>query len=79
MNLFCASGFLLVTLAWRLGPHLVVHLQAGEHGVLKADVDPDHVVDQRVGFVGLQGRGDGQPGSCISVENVNQLLLLDGS
>lgn len=63
----------------KLGPHLVVHLQAGEHGVLEAHVHPDHVVDQRVGFVGLQWRGDGQPGGCISVEDVHQLLLLDGS
>lgn len=37
------------------------------------------MVDQRVGLVGLQRGGDGQPGGCVSVEDVDQLLLLDGS
>ncbi|KAF3854456.1 hypothetical protein F7725_022511 [Dissostichus mawsoni] len=39
---------------------VVVHLQAGKHGVFKADVDSHYVVHQCVGFVGFQWRGNGR-------------------
>lgn len=58
------------------GLYLVIHLEAGEHGVFKANVYSHYMIDQCVRFVGLQRRGDGQSCSCISVQNVNQLLFL---
>lgn len=59
--------------------YLVVHFEAGEHGVFKAYVHSDYMVDQCVGFMGLQGGGDGQSGGCVSVQNIHQLLFLYGS
>lgn len=56
--------------------YLVVHFEAGEHGVFKAHIDTYYVVDQCVGFVGFQRRGDGQSGGRVSVQNIHQLLFL---
>ena len=56
--------------------HLVVQLEAGEHGVLEADVHAHEVGDDGVRLVGLEGRGDGQPSGRVPVEDVDQLLLL---
>lgn len=62
-----------------LGSHLIVHLQTGEHGVFKTHINSYHMVDQCVGLVSLQGRGDGETRCCISVQDVHQLLLLNGT
>ena len=35
--------------------------------------------DQRGGLVGFQGTGNGEPGLRVPVEDVDQLLLLDGT
>ena len=37
------------------------------------------MVDERVGLVGLEGGGDGQVRLSVPVQNVHQLLLLDGA
>lgn len=58
--------------------HLIVHLQTGEHGVLKAHVHPHHMVHQRVGLVCLQRGGDGETCGRVSVQDVHQFLLLYG-
>ena len=56
---------------------LGVHLEGGEDGVVEADVDAHHVEGERVGLVRLEGRGDGEAGSGVAVEDVHELLLLD--
>lgn len=56
--------------------HLIVQFEAGKHWIFKANVHPHDVVDESMGLVGLQGRGYGQTGSCISVQDVHQLLFL---
>lgn len=61
------------------GTYLVIHLQACEHGVLKAHVHAHDMVHQRVGLVRLQGGRDGETCGSIAVQDVHQLLLLDGT
>mmetsp|Transcript_1924 Transcript_1924/g.3662 ORF Transcript_1924/g.3662 Transcript_1924/m.3662 type:complete len:203 (-) Transcript_1924:394-1002(-) len=58
---------------------LIAELDGGKEGILEADVHADHRIDQGVALVRLQGRGDGQPGRGVAVQNVDELLLLDGS
>lgn len=59
-----------------LWPYLIIHFKAGKHWVFKANINSYYMVDQCICFMGFQRRRDGQSCSCISVENVNQLLFL---
>jgi hypothetical protein len=43
----------------------IVHLQGRKERVLEADIDSDDMVDDRVRFVGFEGRGDGEVGSRV--------------
>mmetsp|Transcript_54690 Transcript_54690/g.144051 ORF Transcript_54690/g.144051 Transcript_54690/m.144051 type:complete len:273 (+) Transcript_54690:3117-3935(+) len=66
----------------RVGVRVFVHLfvaqlDGREEGVLEADVHAHRRVDEGVALVGLQGRGDRQPGRGVAVQDVHKLLLLD--
>ena len=49
----------------------VIDLQAGEGGILKAHVDADDVIHDRVRLVRLQRRGDGQTRRRIAIQNIH--------
>mmetsp|Transcript_96811 Transcript_96811/g.270984 ORF Transcript_96811/g.270984 Transcript_96811/m.270984 type:complete len:956 (-) Transcript_96811:2-2869(-) len=57
----------------------VAELDRGEQRVLEADVHAARGVHQRVALVRLQGRGDGEPRRGVAVQDVDELLLLDGA
>jgi len=57
---------------------LIVDLERGEERVVKADVDCADGVDDRIGLVRFEGRGDGQVGCGIAVEDVDEFGLLHG-
>lgn len=59
--------------------HLIVNLETSKKWVLKAHVHTNHVVDKSVALVSFQRRGDGQPSSCITIQNVDKLLFLHRS
>jgi len=59
--------------------YLVVNFEAGECGVLKANVNADHVVNQGVGLVSFEWWGNGQTRLCIAVQNIHQLLFLNSA
>lgn len=59
--------------------YLIVHLQTGKHGIFKAHIYPHHMVHQSVRLMSFERGGDGQTGSCVSVQDVHQFLLLDGT
>lgn len=57
----------------------VIEFDCGEDGVVETTVDPGNRVDDGVGLVGLEGRGDGEAGGSIAVEDVDELLLFAGA
>lgn len=50
---------------------LVVNLEAGKDGVVKAHVDTRHGKAQGVCLVGLQRRQDGQPRRGVTVHDIH--------
>mmetsp|Transcript_84449 Transcript_84449/g.273455 ORF Transcript_84449/g.273455 Transcript_84449/m.273455 type:complete len:309 (+) Transcript_84449:2684-3610(+) len=58
---------------------LIAQLNGREERVLEADIHAHHRVDQGVALVRLQRRGDRQPGGGVAVQDVDELLLLDGA
>lgn len=55
------------------------HLNRSEERVLKANVDTDNVEHDRGALVRLEGRRDGELGGRVAVEDVDELLLLNGA
>lgn len=73
LRLLCSlAGGVLV----RLG---VVELNGGEDGVVEAAVDAGDGVDDGVGLVCLEGGGDCEAGGSVTIEDIDELLLLTGS
>mmetsp|Transcript_83137 Transcript_83137/g.168693 ORF Transcript_83137/g.168693 Transcript_83137/m.168693 type:complete len:526 (-) Transcript_83137:460-2037(-) len=71
-------------LLWRVRMRVPVHLLVAQldgckKGVLKPDVHAYHGVDQRVTLVRFQRRRDCQPGCRVPVEDIHELLLLNGT
>lgn len=52
-------------------------LKGSEEGILKANVNTDKIEDNGRGLVGLEGRRDGELGRRVTIENVDELLLLN--
>lgn len=67
-----SAGRVLVTFA-------VVHFEDRERGVVVVDIDTTCVVDDRLTLVGFDGRGDGQTVLSVSVEDVDDVGLFDGT
>lgn len=63
---------------WILVGFTVVDLERGEHGVIETHVNADDVVNNCMIFVRFQWGRDGEIGSGIAVENVNEFGFFDG-
>mmetsp|Transcript_15478 Transcript_15478/g.33673 ORF Transcript_15478/g.33673 Transcript_15478/m.33673 type:complete len:246 (-) Transcript_15478:351-1088(-) len=56
----------------------VLKFQRGEDGIVVPIIKSDGVKDDGPRPVRLEGTGDGRPATCVSIQNVDKLALLDG-
>ena len=57
----------------------VVELQTGEHGVVVAHIQSLRGQHDGLRFVGFQGRGDCDVAAGVAIQDVDEILLLDGT
>ena len=64
---------------WLVITYFIIHLQTGKHGIFKANINTNNMIDQRVWLVGFKWRRNGETSCNISVQNIHQLLFFNSA